>query len=138
MGLWFWCVPRRGDLRAVRDVFMPRHTPYEEASRPTRACDEKTRRVCEPGRGALDGGVVNSALRTHQGLVSGWGLGFGVFRGGVFLRAVRGVIGPRHTPYEEARQGLFDCSAGYFPAKRRRTSMPRSIVASGAANEIRK
>ena len=38
LGPWFWCVPRRSDLRAVRDVFMPRHTPYEEDCRPARAC----------------------------------------------------------------------------------------------------
>ena len=33
MGLWFWCVPRRGDLRAALVVSRPRHTPYEEARR---------------------------------------------------------------------------------------------------------
>ncbi|MFN5467927.1 MAG: hypothetical protein ACK5AM_07400, partial [Pirellulaceae bacterium] len=31
MGPWFWCVPRRSDLRAVRESLGPRHTPYEEA-----------------------------------------------------------------------------------------------------------
>jgi hypothetical protein len=84
-------------LRAVRVVIMPRHTPYEEPW-----LLEKTRRVCEPGRGELVGGVVKPAPRTHQGLVTGWGFGSGVFRGGVFLRAAQVVIGPRHTPYEEA------------------------------------
>ena len=33
MGLWFWCVPRRGDLRAALVASRPRHTPYEEARR---------------------------------------------------------------------------------------------------------
>jgi hypothetical protein len=66
--------------------------------------------VCEPGRGELDGGVVKPAPRTHQGLVSARGLGPGVFRGGMFLRAVRGVIGPRHTPYEEARFSAHACA----------------------------
>jgi hypothetical protein len=65
-------------LRAVRVVIMPRHTPYEEPW-----LLEKTRRVCEPGRGELVGGVVKPAPRTHQGLVTGWGFGSGVFRGGV-------------------------------------------------------
>jgi hypothetical protein len=84
---------------------MPRHTPYEErrgvfargASRnraashtlrrawfSAHACAGETRRVCEPGRGALVGGVVKPAPRTHQGLVMGWDIGFGVFRGGMF------------------------------------------------------
>jgi hypothetical protein len=46
-GLWFWCVPRRGDLRAVRESLGPRHTPYEEAwhsvwhGRSARACAGK-------------------------------------------------------------------------------------------------
>ena len=35
-------------------------------------------------------------------MVTGRGLGSGVFRGGMFLHAVRVVIRPRHTPYEEA------------------------------------
>jgi hypothetical protein len=34
MRLWFWCVPRRGVLRAVRVVIRPRHTTYEEARVP--------------------------------------------------------------------------------------------------------
>ena len=44
LGPWFWCVPRRSDLRAVLNVFWPRHTPYEESrhfawhGRPARAC----------------------------------------------------------------------------------------------------
>jgi hypothetical protein len=37
----------------------------------------------------------------------GWGFGSGVFRGGLFLRAVRVVIGPRHTPYEETQRSIF-------------------------------
>jgi hypothetical protein len=88
-------------LRAAQVVIGPRHTPYEEAW-----LLEKTRRVCEPGRGELVGGVVKSAPRTHQGLVTGWGIGSGVFRGGMFSRAEGVVIGPRHTPYEEPRQNI--------------------------------
>jgi hypothetical protein len=92
---------RRDVWRAVRVVIRPRHTPYKEAW-----LLEKTRRVCEPGRGELDSGVVKPAPRTHQGLVTGWDIGSGVFRGGVFLRAVQVVIMPRHTPYEEPRQNI--------------------------------
>ena len=33
MVLWFWCVPRRRDSRAVQITLRPRHTPYEEAGR---------------------------------------------------------------------------------------------------------
>jgi hypothetical protein len=89
-------------LRAVQVVIRPRHTPHEERGFPPMRVLEKTRRVCEPGRGELDSGVVKPAPRTHQGLVTGWDIGSGVFRGGVFLRAVRVVIMPRHTPYEES------------------------------------
>ncbi|MFN5854279.1 MAG: hypothetical protein ACK44Q_20830, partial [Pirellulaceae bacterium] len=66
VGLWFWCVPRRGDLREVLNVFWPRHTPYEEArhsawhGRPARACAGETRRVCEPGRSAVRCGRVGT------------------------------------------------------------------------------
>ena len=89
MGPWFWCVPRRGDLRAVLVTSMPRHTPYEEAS--------------------------------HS-----------VWHG----RSARAAL--VHTLRRGAVRHFSGCSASYFLAKRRRTSMPRSMVASGAANEILK
>ena len=60
LGPWFWCVPRRSDLRAVRESLGPRHTPYEEAWRPARACAGETRRVCESGRGDARRGRVGT------------------------------------------------------------------------------